>query len=91
MKLALPFALSLSLAACSGHPVNEQRKIDDGGLPSAEVKAFERAHAQYQYKEARIEWDGARCAVYEGIAPNGQRQQKPLTDEDGWQFCQAKK
>ncbi|NIJ80648.1 hypothetical protein [Xanthomonas cannabis] len=91
MNLAFPIALSLSLAACASNPGKEERKIDDGGLPSAEVKAFERAHAQYQYKDARIEWDSTNCAVYEGAAPTGQRQQKPLTDEGGRRFCHVQK
>ncbi|MFB9038494.1 hypothetical protein [Xanthomonas arboricola] len=87
MKLAFFLAAALPLAGCAGHAVNHTHKIDDGGLPSAEVKAFERAQTQYQYRDARIEWDTKNCAVYEGIAPNGQRQQQPLTKEDGSRIC----
>ncbi|MBB5735805.1 hypothetical protein FHT09_001504 [Xanthomonas arboricola] len=87
MKLGILSALALSLAACTGTPVTKEHKIDDGGLPSAEVKAFERAQTQYQYKDARIEWDATNCAVYEGTAPNGRRQQQPLTKDNGERIC----
>ncbi|MBB3812845.1 hypothetical protein GGR60_002071 [Xanthomonas arboricola] len=89
MKLGLLSALALSLSACTGAPVAKEHKIDDGALPSAEVKAFERAQARYHYKDARFEWDASNCAVYEGTAPDGKRQQQPLTKEDGSRFCSA--
>ncbi|UQP98368.1 hypothetical protein [Xanthomonas arboricola] len=87
MKLGILSALALSLAACTPPPVTKEHKIDDGGMSSAEVKAFERAQTRHQYTDARIEWDVTNCAVYEGTAPNGQRQQQPLTKENGERIC----
>ncbi|MCD9098018.1 hypothetical protein LU699_13250 [Luteimonas fraxinea] len=56
-------------------------------LPSAEVIAFESADKQHGYTDARIEWDENNCAVYEGVAPNGERARHPLVAQDNQPIC----
>ncbi|MCD9098184.1 hypothetical protein LU699_11190 [Luteimonas fraxinea] len=97
MKILILPLMALGLTACSGHPGSgargpaapqpEVRSYGNDALASAEVKAYERAHARYKYRDSRIEWDSRNCAVYEGTASDGKRVQHALSDERNQPIC----
>lgn len=78
-------ALALTAAACASPP--RETSYGDDALPSAEVLAFQGADLRYKYRNARIARDGQNCAVYQGVAPNGQVMSHPLVGADGQRLC----
>lgn len=57
------------------------------GLPSREVTAFQKMDARLHYRDARIEYDGRNCAVYQGVGPDGRTRREPLLDEARRPLC----
>ncbi len=57
------------------------------GLPSPEVIAFQKLDARLHYRNARIEYDGRNCAVYQGIGRDGRTHREPLLDEARRPLC----
>ena len=56
-------------------------------LPSADVIAVQNAEKQDGDTDARSEWDENSCAVYDGVAPSGERARHPLMGEDNQPIC----
>ncbi|UQY36092.1 hypothetical protein K8U54_06300 [Pseudomonas fulva] len=86
MKLIVTLAFGALLVGCA-HNEQEVRHYGNDALPSAEVTAFEAVDARFNYQDARIEYDNNDCAVYQGVAPDGQRRNVPLTDPSGKPLC----
>lgn len=68
-------------------PAAAQRSYGNDALPSAEVIAFQRTDARLRYRNARIEHDARGCAMYQGIAPNGQVRRTLLRNRAGQRIC----
>ena len=86
MKLIITLAFGALLVGCAQNE-QEVRHYGNDALPSAEVTAFEALHARLKYQNARIEYDNRECAVYQGVAADGQVRSVPLEDASGNPLC----
>lgn len=77
------------LAGCAqSHPAPPvQHSYGNDALPSDQVIAFQTADARLKYKDARIEYDRRSCALYRGVAPDGQVRSEPLLDTRSQPIC----
>lgn len=89
MKALLLLTYAALLVGCAeSKPVPVVRhSYGNDGLPSAEVIAFQKAHARLQYAEAHIEYDPKGCAHYQGVAPDGKIRSELLLDAQSQPIC----
>ncbi len=78
--------LSLGLAACAqsgiatvGDPVEAQR--------TAEVAAFQGADKTHGFRDAQVVFDSRNCAIYRGVAEDGEMRDVPLRNALGKPLC----
>ncbi|MBB3844603.1 hypothetical protein FHT13_002222 [Xanthomonas arboricola] len=90
MRPVLFFSLAALCASCAHTEQPKQHAYGNDALPSAESVAFEKTDARLRYRDARIEWDAKQCAVYQGVAADGQIRSEALHDAEGWPLCAKK-